>query len=31
MEKQPQMVLVAGPYRSGTHDDPILIKKMRMP
>ena len=23
----PQMILVAGPYRSGTHDDPILIAK----
>ncbi len=23
----PQMILVAGPYRSGTNDDPILIQK----
>ena len=23
----PQMILVAGPYRSGTNDDPILIAK----
>lgn len=22
-----QMILIAGPYRSGTHDDPVLIKK----
>ena len=23
----PQMILVAGPYRSGTNDDPVLIAK----
>jgi len=23
----PQMILVAGPYRSGTNDDPVLIEK----
>jgi hypothetical protein len=23
---EPLMILVAGPYRSGTHDDPILIQ-----
>ncbi len=23
----PMMILVAGPYRSGTHDDPLLIQK----
>lgn len=23
----PQMILVAGPYRSGTHDDPVLIAR----
>jgi len=23
---QPQMILIAGPYRSGTNDDPVLIK-----
>jgi hypothetical protein len=22
-----QMILIAGPYRSGTNDDPALIKK----
>jgi hypothetical protein len=26
MEKQ-QMILIAGPYRSGTNDDPVLIEK----
>jgi len=26
MEQQ-QMILIAGPYRSGTNDDPILIEK----
>jgi hypothetical protein len=26
MEKQ-QMILIAGPYRSGTNDDPIMIEK----
>ena len=25
--EQPLMILVAGPYRSGTNDDPILIQK----
>jgi hypothetical protein len=25
--KQPLMILVAGPYRSGTHDDPVLIAR----
>ena len=24
---KPQMILVAGPYRSGTNDDPVLIAK----
>jgi hypothetical protein len=24
---QPMMILIAGPYRSGTNDDPSLIKK----
>jgi hypothetical protein len=24
---KPQMILVAGPYRSGTNDDPLLIAK----
>jgi hypothetical protein len=24
-ETKPMMILVAGPYRSGTHDDPVLI------
>ena len=24
---QPMMILVAGPYRSGTNDDPVLIAK----
>lgn len=24
---QAQLILVAGPYRSGTHDDPVLIAK----
>ena len=24
---KPQMILVAGPYRSGTNDDPVLISK----
>ena len=23
----PQLILVAGPYRSGTNDDPVLIKR----
>lgn len=23
----PRMILVAGPYRSGTHDDPVLIAR----
>lgn len=27
MEKQQQMILVAGPYRSGTNDDPHLIEQ----
>ncbi len=26
-EQQPLMILVAGPYRSGTNDDPKLIQK----
>ena len=26
-EKKPLMILVAGPYRSGTNDDPKLIQK----
>jgi len=25
--KKPMMILIAGPYRSGTNDDPALIKK----
>ena len=24
---KPQMILIAGPYRSGTNDDPALIAK----
>ena len=24
---KPLMILVAGPYRSGTNDDPVLIKR----
>jgi hypothetical protein len=24
---RPMMILIAGPYRSGTNDDPVLIKK----
>ncbi len=24
---QPLMILIAGPYRSGTNDDPVLIKR----
>jgi GDP-mannose pyrophosphatase NudK len=24
---KPMMILIAGPYRSGTNDDPVLIKK----
>jgi hypothetical protein len=24
------MILIAGPYRGGTNDDPILIKKNRI-
>jgi hypothetical protein len=27
MTTQPMMILIAGPYRSGTNDDPSLIKK----
>lgn len=27
MENKPLMILVAGPYRSGTNDDPLLIQK----
>jgi hypothetical protein len=27
MTAKPMMILVAGPYRSGTNDDPVLIKK----
>jgi GDP-mannose pyrophosphatase NudK len=27
MMNKPQMILVAGPYRSGTNDDPALIQK----
>ncbi len=27
MANNPQMILVAGPYRSGTNDDPALIAK----
>ena len=27
MEQEPMMILVAGPYRSGTNDDPALIQK----
>ncbi len=26
-ENKPLMILVAGPYRSGTNDDPALIQK----
>ena len=26
-ETKSMMILVAGPYRSGTHDDPVLIQK----
>lgn len=27
MKSNPLMILIAGPYRSGTNDDPILISK----
>jgi len=27
MDSKPLMILVAGPYRSGTNDDPVLIQK----
>ena len=27
MTAKPMMILIAGPYRSGTNDDPVLIKK----
>jgi len=27
MKSKPLMILIAGPYRSGTNDDPVLIRK----
>jgi hypothetical protein len=27
MKSKPMMILIAGPYRSGTNDDPFLIQK----
>jgi hypothetical protein len=27
MKSKPLMILIAGPYRSGTNDNPVLIKK----
>ena len=27
MKSKPLMILIAGPYRSGTNDDPVLISK----
>lgn len=27
IQPKPMMILIAGPYRSGTNDDPVLIHK----